>query len=96
MQDHVLRSLKKGMGVTLLLLDLSAAFDTADHELLLGTVERNVGLSGLCLDWLRGYLSDRMQSVAVGNARSTTRGLVCGVPQGSVLNPLLFTYTLLC
>ena len=77
------------MGVTLLLLDLSVAFDTVDHELLLETVERTVGLGGRCLDWLRGYLSGRVQSVAVGNGRSTNRRLVCGVVQGSVLDPLL-------
>ena len=77
--------------VVLLLLDLSAAFDTVDHELLLETVERDVGLGGRCLDWLSGYLSDRVQSVAVGDGRSTSRRLVCGVTQGSVLGPLLFT-----
>ena len=73
------------MGVTLLLVDLPAVFDTVDHELLLETVERHVGLGGRCLDWPRGYLSDRVQSVAVGDGRSTSRRLVCGVPQVPVL-----------
>ena len=76
-QDHVLRSLEKGMGVILLLLDLSAAFDTVDHELQLETVERDVGLGGQCLDWLRGYLSDRVQSVAVGDGRSIMQRESC-------------------
>ena len=90
-QDHALRSLERGMGVILLLLYLSAAFNTVDHELLLETVERYVGLGGRCLDWLRGYLSYRVQSVTIGDGRSTSRRLACGVPQGSVLGPLLFT-----
>ena len=93
-QDYVLGSLERGVGVIPLLLDLPAAFDTVDHELLLETVERDVGLGGRCLDWLRGCLSHRVQSVAVGGGRSTIRRLVCGVPQGSVLPappPVLFT-----
>ena len=72
-------------------LDLSAASDTVDHELLLETVERDVGLGGRCLDWLRGYLSDSLQSDGVGDGRSTSRRLVCGVSSGSVLPPPPFT-----
>ena len=93
------------MGVILLLLDLSAAFDTVDHELLLETVERDVGLGGGRLDCMVVVhlksltsdetcipdLSDRVQRVAVGDGRTTSRRLVCGVPQGSVLGHLLFT-----
>ena len=54
-------------------------------------LERDIGLGGRCLDWLRGHLSDRVQYVAGGDARSASRRLVCGVPQGSVLGSLLIT-----
>ena len=72
------------------LLDLSAAFDTIDHGILIKRLHTTFGCSGTVLDWFTSYLSFCTQSVFVGHA-STPSALKCGVPQGSVLGPLLFT-----
>ena len=69
------------------LLDLSAAFDTADHNILIARLHTTFDCSGTVLDWFSSYLSCRTQSVFVGH-RSTPSVLQCGVLQGSVLGPL--------
>ena len=74
----------------LLLLDLSAAFDTVDHSILLSRLSNSFGIAGAVYQWFQSYLSGRTQFVAVGNARSSCRHLTCGLPQGSVLGPMLF------
>ncbi len=77
--------------VILTLRDLSAAFDTVDHCILLERLERRFGVKGAALDWFRSYLCNRTQSVALpGGTRSKPQNLTCGVPQGSVLGPILF------
>jgi len=75
----------------LCLLDLSAAFDTVDHDLLLQRLERQFGLRGTALQWVRSYLSRRTFRVLYGNVMSFIVYLMCSVPQGSVLGPLFFT-----
>ena len=73
-------------------LDLGAAFDTLDHTLLLQRLHAEVGLDGSALDWFSSYSSShRSQQVLVGHALSAETPLLCGVPQGSVLGPLLFS-----
>ena len=78
-------------GAVLVLLDLSAAFDTIDHKSLLLSLEKHCGITGTVLKWFASYLSDRLQAVKVGNAISDFIKLIFGVPQGSVLGPILFT-----
>ena len=75
----------------LLLLDLSAAFDTINHKLLLQRLHEEVGITDAALRWFTSYLSERFQKVVVGDAQSALTPLLCGVPQGSVLGPILFT-----
>lgn len=72
-------------------LDLSAAFDTIDIDTLLKRLERSFGLSGAVLSWIRSYISGRSQFVRYGDSRSEPTNCKYGVPQGSVLGPLLFS-----
>lgn len=94
-QNDILTNLDHKCGVILVLLDLSAAFDTIDHITLFHQLQHRLGISDTALNWFRSYLSDRTQSVSVENASSKPSPLQFGVPQGSVLGPLLYTiYTL--
>ena len=75
----------------LVLLDLPAAFDCVDHGLLLERLPSAYGIEGLAHFWLESYLTRRTQAVKIGDHVSEHRMLQCGVPQGSVLGPILFT-----
>ena len=75
----------------LTLLDLSAAFDTIDHTILLRRLGNWFGVSGKALDWFKSYLTGRSRRIKLGNYLPSRSDLSFGVPQGSVLGPLLFT-----
>ena len=77
----------------LVLLDLSSAFDTIDHTIMINRLRDLVGMSGSVLKWFSSYLSGRRFSVHVNQILSETAELSCGIPQGFVLGPILF---LLC
>ncbi len=79
----------------LVLLDLSAAFDTVDHNILLERLENWVGLSGMALKWFRSYLEGRGYYVSIGEHKSKWTSMTCRVPQGSILAPLLFSLYML-
>ena len=70
-------------------LDFSKAFDTVNHDLLIEKIE-HYGIRGIASEWFKSYLSNRYQKVKIGNTMSQECKIVCGVPQGSVLGPILF------
>ena len=88
--DDLLTLTDEKTKVVLLLLDLSAAFDTVNHTTLLRRLERLYGVTGTSLDWFKSYLTGRTASVSVGGLTSTLVDLCIGVPQGSILGPILF------
>jgi hypothetical protein len=69
--------------------DLKKAFDTCDTKILLKKLEK-IGITGLELEWFKNYLTDRLQFVCIGDILSNILGIKIGVPQGSILGPLLF------
>ena len=69
----------------------SVVSNTVDHNVLLTRLSDNVGLSGVPLTWFASYLSRTTQTVKTGSVTSRPTGLTCGVPQWSVLGPILFT-----
>ena len=89
--SNIMRAVNTQGGAILVLLDLSAAFDTIDHNLLLDTLGNKMGVSGTALQWFHSYLTNRYQIVSVCGSCSKRHALLCGVPQGSVLGPLLFS-----
>ena len=90
-KNEVHLSLARGEPTALVLLNLSAAFDTIDHNILLGYLKSWFGLGGTALRWIASYLSNRCQAIKIGYTLSELSNLICGVPQGSVLGPLLFS-----
>ena len=89
--NDILSALDNGKASALVLLDLSAAFDTVDHNILMSRLRYHLGLQDEALDWFKSYLSKRPQHVCIGNAISNPVVLDYSVPQGSVLGPQLFT-----
>lgn len=81
----------QGHGFVVLLLDLTAAFDTIDHEILLDRISSHCGIDGKPLAWIASYLRNRTQSVIVDGAESDPVQVKYGVPQGSVVGPKLYT-----
>ena len=88
--NNILRIIDCRQDVPLVLLNLSAAFDTIDHMILVERLESYFGFSKLTLCWFRSYLENGWQSIIIGDQVSTPCALRYGVPQGSTLGPLLF------
>ena len=97
--NDILSNTDQGMVTVLVLLDLSAAFDTLDHGILLSRLKSHVGVTEATIDWFSSYLSNRRQTVVINGTSRTdclqsdtpaSYPLRYGVPQGSVLGPILF------
>ena len=89
-QNDILKAVDGQKVVFLVLLDLSAAFDTVNHHILLSFLKTYVGLSGTVLSMLESYLHGRTQCISINNILSSLSNLPFGVPQGSVLGPAIF------
>ena len=95
--DHALISMTESIRNTLdckkfgcgIFIDLQKAFDTVNHQFLLSKLE-HYGIRGCALDWFKSYLSQRKQYLSINGHNSDLLTVKCGVPQGSVLGPLLF------
>ena len=94
-QNDILTSNDQHGIVILILLDLSAAFDTIDHDVLFSRMESTLGITGPALEWFRSYLGDRTLRVQIDDSFSESQEILWSVPQGSVLGPLLFLIYLL-
>lgn len=93
--NDIFRARDQGHFVVLVLLDVSAAFDTIDHEILFKIMEDVLGIGGVVLDWFKSYLSCRSQVIRVNGVRSDPVSLLHGVPQGSQLGPVVFAMYLI-
>ena len=87
--DKITEALDRGECVIGIFLDFSKAFDTVDHNILMMKLEK-YGIKGKALQWFCDYLSNRTQYVTYNNHMSNKEKITCGVPQGSILGPLLF------
>ena len=89
LMDEISKSLERGEYVVGVFLDFSKAFDTVNHDILLQKLY-HYGIRGMALKWFQSYLSDRYQYVTYNGTESAKQNIKCGVPQGSILGPLLF------
>ena len=85
----MLHNLDKGFSSCAIFLDLAKAFDSVDHEILLKKLPK-YGIKGKALDFFASYLTSRSQCVKIASTKSSPSSIKFGVPQGSILGPLLF------
>lgn len=88
--DDILRAMDSKQITAMILIDLSKAFDSLSHSTLLSKLQL-LGTSGKALHWFKSYLSDRRQCTRIGTSLSDPLTITYGVPQGSILGPMLFT-----
>ena len=94
-KNDIMNALDSNQVILLVLLDLSAAFDTIDRDILVSRLSSRVGVRDTALDWFKSYLADWSASVSVGSKTSDPTQVSVGLPQGSVFGPLGYSvYTL--
>ena len=89
--EKVTSAMDKSHTTICVFIDLKKAFDTVDHNILLSKLQCS-GVRGLALEWIKRYLSNRRQYVCYNNSNSEFKEIKCGVPQGTILGPLLFIF----
>ena len=87
--DRIYTSKNKNKHPAIVFLDIKKAFDTVSHTILLAKL-KHYGISGIALEWFKSFLSDRMQKTKIGSKMSQLNRILSGVPQGSILGPVLF------
>ena len=87
--EKTVEALEHHEHVVVLYIDLAKAFDTVDHKILLNKLS-HYGIRGKALSWFENYLNERQQFVKYNNVQSQSKSIICGVPQGSMMGPLLF------
>ena len=87
LHNDMLRVIDSGEVGGLVLLDMSSAFDTVDHQVMIDVLRRRFDVRDAALDWFQSYFSDRTQVVAIGSSLSCERSVTTGVPQGSAFGP---------
>ena len=87
--DNFKKSIDNNLFTCGIFLDFAKAFDTVNHTILLGKLEK-YGIRGIPLKWFTSYLTNRQQYVSIDNIQSSKQTVICGIPQGSSLGPLLF------
>ena len=89
-QNNILKAIDDHKAVVLVLLDLSAAFDIIDHNILPDRLQKRLGVNGAVPKWFESYVRDRKQCIFINGIQSPPVEVKYGVPQGSVLGPKLF------
>ena len=89
LQSQLVKNIENKLFTCSTFFDFSKAFDTVNHSILLGKLE-HYGLRGIIFSWLKSYLTNRTQVVTTNGVNASELSINCGVPQGSVLGPLLF------
>ena len=89
--DNILQNMEKKINTTMVALDLSAAFDTVNHKILLEVLNKYYGIQGLALQWIKSYLTNRQFHVQIEDKFSEVETIDFSVPQVRILGPILFT-----